>query len=147
MVLKPDGYLIVNEFIGPTRFQWTDRQIECINNLLAILPTKYRVLENGKSLKSKIFRPSRLRMKLGDPSEAIESSNICPCLSEHFNIVERKNYGGTILHMLLNGIAHHFIENNFEAQQWLQICFEIEDLLMKEGEIESDYAIFICKNK
>jgi len=23
--LKPNGYLIINEFIGPTRFRWTKR--------------------------------------------------------------------------------------------------------------------------
>jgi ubiquinone/menaquinone biosynthesis C-methylase UbiE len=38
LALKDNGYFIVNEFVGPSRFQWTERQITTINNLLAILP-------------------------------------------------------------------------------------------------------------
>ena len=25
--LKEGGYLVINDFVGPTRFQWTDRQL------------------------------------------------------------------------------------------------------------------------
>ena len=65
--LKPNGYLVINEFVGPTRFQWTERQLEIINSALTLLPSKYRKKINGSNLKSKVIRPSKLSMILGDP--------------------------------------------------------------------------------
>jgi ubiquinone/menaquinone biosynthesis C-methylase UbiE len=145
--LKFDGYLIVNDFVIPTRFQWNDRQLEVANSLLHIFPDKYRKLYNNTINKDKIYRPSRLRMILNDPSEAIESSSITPSLYSRFNVIEAKNYGGTLLHLLFNGIAHHFLNDDKEITQWLKLCFDIEDYLMAMENIKSDYAIFICKKK
>jgi hypothetical protein len=48
-------------------------------------------------------------MHYNDPSEAVESSNILSQLAIHFDIVEMKEYGGTVLHLLLYEIAHHFL--------------------------------------
>ncbi len=144
--LKPDGYFIVNEFVGPTRFQWTEKQIAVINALLTIFPNKYRkLIGNSNKEKLNIFRPSKLRMILGDPSEAVESSNILPYLRDIFEVVELKEYGGTILHLLFSEIAHNFISSKPEIKRWLHICFEIEDLLLSEKEISSDFIIAVCK--
>ncbi len=29
--LRPSGLMVVNDFVGPSRFQWTDRQLEVIS--------------------------------------------------------------------------------------------------------------------
>lgn len=141
--LKEDGLLVVNEFVGPTRFQWTDKQINVINNLLSILPEKYRKRYNMDSIKTRIFRPSILRMMLSDPSESVESSNILPFLNEIFTIVEYKEYGGTILQMLFAEIAHNFISDDILAKKWISLFFEIEDILLKEKEITSDFIFAV----
>jgi SAM-dependent methyltransferase len=36
--LAPDGIFYLNEYVGPSRFQWTDRQMRAVNDLLARLP-------------------------------------------------------------------------------------------------------------
>ena len=145
--LKPEGYFIVNEFVGPSRFQWSQRQLEIVNSLLSILPSKYKTLWNSSRVKPDVFRPSYLRMLLLDPSEAVESSRILPLLDEIFEVVEVKEYGGTILALLLNGIAHNFSAQDTVAQQWLNICFTVEDLLLEAGEIQSDFAFVVCKKR
>jgi hypothetical protein len=86
-------------------------------------------------------------MLLLDPSEAVESSRILPLLDEIFEVVEVKEYGGTILALLLNGIAHNFSAQDTVAQQWLNICFTVEDLLLEAGEIQSDFAFVVCKKR
>ena len=48
--LKADGLFVVNEFVGPNRFQWTDRQIEVTNALLTILPKKYKLKYNNNHI-------------------------------------------------------------------------------------------------
>jgi hypothetical protein len=81
----------------------------------------------------------------GDPSEAVESSKIEILLYKFFKVVEVKAYGGTILHMLFNGIAHNFLSEERETQHWIDICFEVEDLLLSSGEIRSDFMVAVCK--
>lgn len=145
--LKPNGYLIINEFVGPTRFQWTERQLEIINSTLALLPSKYRKKIDGIDFKTKVIRPSKLSMILGDPSEAIESSNILKSLAEEFDLVEKKEYGGTIILLLFYQIAHNFVSDNELIKRWIKLCFEIEDLLLAENEISSDYIFAVYKKK
>src|SRR4051812_9473871 len=40
--MKPEATLVVNEYVGPNRFQFRDRQLEIINALLAALPERLR---------------------------------------------------------------------------------------------------------
>ena len=145
--LKPTGYFILNDFVGPTRFQWTDRQLEVINGVLAILPRKYRMRWPDRSVKSKIHRPGRLRMMLSDPSEAVESSKVLPLLRRYFEVVEMKGLGGTILHMLFSDIAMNFLSDDEESRGLLEMCFLIEDTLIKIGDISDDFVLAVCKRK
>lgn len=145
--IKPDGFFVADEFVGPTRFQWTDRQLEIVNGLLALLPNKYKTLWKSDSTRSKIFRPSRLSMILNDPSESVESAKIMPLLCQIFDVIEVREYGGTILNLLLMGIAHNFLVEDAETQRFLEFCFEAEDLLLKSGEIQSNFVVAICKKR
>jgi len=145
--LKPDGYFLVNEFVGPTRFQWTDRQLEVVNGLLSTLPEECRRIWRTGALKRRVFRPSKLRMVLTDPSEAIESARIVPLLEEMFEVTELTGYGGTVLHLLLNGIAHHFTSDDAPCRRLLDSCFAIEDALIESGELASDYAFAVCRKR
>jgi len=142
--LKPGGYLLVCEFVGPTRFQWSDRQLAVANALLAILPDKYKKTTRG-DYKRNIPRPGYLRMLLTDPSEAIESSRIMPLLHKYFEIVELKEIGGTIINLVFTKIAHNFTSEDAIAKRFLRICGDVEDLLMEIDDIESDHVVAICK--
>jgi SAM-dependent methyltransferase len=145
--LEPDGYLVVNEFVGPPRFQWTNRQMQATNGLLAILPAQYRTRWNSMAVKTFAYKPGLLRMFLSDPSEAIESSHILPLLRKLFDVVEVKGFGGNILHLLFDGIAHHFSSPDAEAQNWLKLCFEIEDQFLASDKCQSDFVIAICRKR
>ena len=143
--LKADGYFVVNEFVGPTRFQWTARQLEVINGLLSVLPAKYKRLFGTASIKVREINTSRLRMILRDPSEAVESAKIRPLLRKTFDVVESKEYGGAVLHLLFNGIAQNFLSGDAETQRWLELCFQVEDMLWASGEVESDFLVAVCR--
>ncbi|MBN1183775.1 MAG: class I SAM-dependent methyltransferase [Bacteroidales bacterium] len=143
--LKPSGFFILNDFIGPSKFQWTDRQLEIVNALLHILPKHYRIRMSNNKLKTKVYRPSRLRMQLMDPSEAAESSEIKNALFKYFDVIEIHNMGGTILMQLLNDIAHNFRPEDDIASRIIQILISIEDNLIKSNDIESDFIFAICR--
>lgn len=141
--LKEDGILYLNEFIGPTRFQWSDRQLEVVNAILATLPKKYRLTE--KHFKGFISRPTIQDMIQRDPSEAVRSAEIVSVVQSYFDIIERRDYGGTILHLLLSGIARNFTSINKLDQEFLDIVFRLEDALIACGDLTSDFAVIIAK--
>lgn len=143
--LKPGGYFFLNEFVGPTRFQWTERQLQIVNGILAILPPEYRIIYNSRRRKNKVHRPGRLWMQLSDPSEAVESDRILPLIEENFTIVEKKGYGGTILSLLFSEIAHNFMSDDPATKRLLQLCFDIEDALLTTNDIRDDYVMMMCE--
>jgi ubiquinone/menaquinone biosynthesis C-methylase UbiE len=143
--LRPGGFLVANEFFGPTRFQWSDRQLSVVNALLRLFPSKYTLLHQSQLPKLKSIRPSKLSTRLSDPSEAVESSNIIPMLREYFRVVKVNGYGGTVLHLLFSGIGHHFVHPDPVAERLLNLSFEVEDILLKSGELPHDFALVDCQ--
>ena len=140
-MLKPGGLLLVNDFVGPSRFQWTPRQLQAANALLALIPKDYRRRWSDDRVKTRVDAPGRLRMKLADPSEAAESSLILPLLGKMFNTLELKNKGGALIPLVFHEIAHHYIQPDETAAEILRLCFATEDLLMRSGEIAGDYIL------
>jgi len=145
--LTSSGYFVINEYVGPSRFQWSDKQIKIANSIRSILPEKLRTHVVDSSVNKKIIKPSRLSMILKDPSEAIESSKITPLLNQIFEVVEICPYHGAILHLLFDGIAQNFLTEDEETQKYLQLCLEIEDVLTNTESVPSDYVVVICKKK
>lgn len=144
-LLMPGGLLVVNDFVGPSRFQWTPRQLQAANAMLALIPEAYRRRWPDGKVKKNIFAPGRLRMKLADPSEAAESSLILPLLAETFTPLAVINKGGAIACLVFFEIAHHYIQGDETAERILQLCFALEDLLMQSGEISSDYILGVYR--
>jgi SAM-dependent methyltransferase len=142
--LKRGGVFFLNEFIGPSQFQWTDRQLEIVNGLLHTLPKKYKIMNNN-TLKVEVQRPSISQMNAVDPSEAIRSGEIVDILSSFFRIIKKSDYGGTILHLLLEGIAFNFDINNKEDIRLLNLLFDVEDCLLELGDITNDFSVIIAQ--
>ena len=142
--LKPGGVLYADEFVGPTLHQWPARQLELANDHLARLPRRLRMQENGRE-KTRVLRPSRCRMYLLDPSEAVDSAAILPALRRTFEIDELRGYGGSLLQLVLSGIGHHFADDDAEAKQHLQALFAAEDALLARGELAHDFVVALCR--
>lgn len=145
--LCPDGYFVIDEYVGPSRFQWTEKQLAVSNAVRSILPEKYRVHVIDGSTDKKIIKPSRISMIMKDPSEAIESEKILPLLHQMCDVVELRGYHGAITHLLFDGIAHNFLDNDDQAKRYINICLEIEDTLTECGELNNNYAVVICRKK
>jgi ubiquinone/menaquinone biosynthesis C-methylase UbiE len=129
-LLKDDGLLVLFEYVGPNRLQWTRYQLEFTNRLLKELPAEYKTKAGSGSIKSRVYRPGLLRMLITDPSEAIDSESIIPAVHRHFKVLEERKLGWDITHLLLKDIAHHFINGNPESQKLLEYIFEKEDEYM-----------------
>lgn len=145
LALRPEGFLFLNEFVGPTRFQWTDRQLEVVNGLLSSLPEEMRVsLVDGRPKRS-VRRPTIAEMIATDPSEAVKSGELLEVASKFFEILEIRPYGGTVLHLLLDDIAGRFQRPEPWARQLLASIAEVEWALIASGDLPSDFAVVVAK--
>ena len=145
--LKPGGFFVLYEYVGPTQFQWTYEQLGIINDLLEILPAKYReYISFPGQFKEHIPRPTIDEMNRIDPSEAIRSDELVPLLAQYFTIVERIDYGGTILQMLLQDIVGNFNLQKEEDIAILNLICYLEETLIKKNILPSDFAFIIAKN-
>jgi len=144
-VLKPDGLLIINEFVGATRHQFSKKQIIAINEAIKSIPKKFRKRFKSKLHKNKYRGVGVLRMIMADPSECVDSESIIPAIHKHYNTLIEKPYGNNLLMSALRDISHHFYELNTEKKQVLDKIFEIEDKYLKEN--QSDFVFGIYQNK
>ena len=94
--LRINGYFVVVEYVGPNRFQWTDRQIALIDGILRQLDIGY--LKDNKRVE--LGRPPLGDFMAIDPSEAVRSEDILPLLKEYFTVGYLKNFNGAIAHQL-----------------------------------------------
>ena len=130
-VLRPDGLLVLNDYVGPARLQWTAAQLAETNRVLRkVVPPRYRVRYLSGQLKTSVSGPGRVRMRLADPSEAVESDRIVPALRQHFQPLEEAVLGGNILTLVLKDIAHHFMGNEAETQALIAELFRLEDAFL-----------------
>lgn len=138
--LKPNGVFHLHEYVGPTRFQWTDAQIALVNDFMDSLPPRLRALPSGLP-KGRMTRPTIEHMIATDPSEAVRSADLLAALQPWFEIVEERRTGGTLAHLALGDIAQNFAPDSAEDRAILQELFATEDAAMASGLIGSDFAI------
>jgi 2-polyprenyl-3-methyl-5-hydroxy-6-metoxy-1,4-benzoquinol methylase len=140
-VLREDGLLVFDEFVGPTKFQWTGAQLRAANDLLAALPAERRIQHDGR-VKRRVIRPSLLSMRLDDPSEAVEAADLLPSLRRWLTPLEEHPYGGTVLHIALSGIAQNFRDDDAETAGLLAQCFAAEDAALPV--LGHDFMYAVC---
>jgi SAM-dependent methyltransferase len=140
--LTPDGLFILEEFTGPTQFQWTDRQIEVVRTLMEMLPNDLRMLRWG-AVKPYEGRPTVEDVVAASPFESIRSAEIVPLFQRFFRVVELRPLGGTLQHLLYNGIAHNFTLDRADATACVQAIIDVEDALIDAKLLPSDFMLLV----
>jgi SAM-dependent methyltransferase len=86
--LKKTGMLVVDEFIGPSRFQWPKQVCDVVNSIL-------RSLTLGKAFRPLVL-PELAVMAMSSPFESIRSSELGPLLEVQFqeNIILEQRFMG-----------------------------------------------------
>lgn len=140
--LKPQGLLVINEYVGPNRLQYPRQQIKAINKAIQLIPKEYRLRFKTQIEKKKVHGPGLWRMILADPSECVDSASILPAVHRHFKILEEKPYGGNILMLALKDIAHHFLQPDEEAQGVLHKLFRAEDQYLEQHKSDFIFGVY-----
>lgn len=146
-ILAPDGAIFINDYIGPSRFQWSDAQVLQVNRLLQILPDRFVQTKTG--LTRRFYdRVSPETIAAFDPSEAVRSAEILPLLAQRFQIEDCRGYGGDLLHLALGAIAQNFdpdLSGDPTGPAYLQRLIEASDHLRANGRSADDFAVVIAR--
>ena len=140
--LTPGGFFVLEEFVGPSQFQWTDQQIDLVRSLMAVMPERLRHFRNGE-VKSMEGRPTPDQVVAVSPFESIRSAEIVPVFQQFFDLVAVRALGGTIQHLLYNGIASNLRLDDEEAIRYLRAVMAIEDTLIDSQMLPSDFMLLI----
>ena len=145
--LKPGALLLLDKYIGPSQFQLPPETAAVINQVLTLLPARYRInlfTKDGSTIDQ--FTPASVDFfERTDPSESIRSAEIVSTLKKYFDIVEFRPYRGALLHMLLSGIAGNFDETNEADATILSLLATVEELLERHKILTSDFAVIVAR--
>jgi len=144
--LRPAGLFLINEFVGPRQFQFTDLQLGLVRELLDDLPSAWR-RQRGGEIKTEYVRLPVEHWNRADPSEAIRSDRIIPEVERRFQVVERIDYGGTLLDLLLEHIVHNFDSSSEKDVAAIRLLARVEDILIRAGVLPSDFTVMAMRKK
>lgn len=143
--LTPDGLLVVNEYVGPSRFQFPDEYLPLMDGLLAVLPESHRRSLKDGSVKEKASRPNAKEVYDVDPSESVRSDEIMGLIEERFEIVYRADFGGTLLQFVLSDIAGNFDPADPKDVAMIDLVCLYERTLIEQGVLPSDFVYLVAK--
>jgi SAM-dependent methyltransferase len=129
-VLRRNGLVYLDEYVGPSRFEWTDENLALQRAAFQTIPAALRrVAELPPPIQE------------DDPSEAFRSSEIVPLLHRGFDIIERRDYGGTILSVLFPAVDFAHAPSDL-----VDDLIKTEQRLLAEG-APSFYTIIVARPK
>jgi SAM-dependent methyltransferase len=127
--LKRGGAVYVDEYVGPSRGDWTRDQLGLAQAVLDILPAE------GK------LRPDiELPVEPNDPSEAIRSSEIPRFLGDFFDIAVWRPYGGQVVDLVMPNLAADWAASP-EGLPYVQAMLDIEDYELARNPASTHYVV------
>lgn len=145
--LKEDGLLVINEYVGPCRFQWDARQLELVFEVYGFLPWRYRFNSLVPGTEPYPRPPEVCSMVINNPSEAVRSSEMLGVVERYFERIDRREIGGTLLNPILSGILENFDEDDELDRSFMGVVASLEEELIQGGFIASDFVVDVYRRR
>lgn len=145
--MKPGTLFFANDYIGPSRMQYSDAHLELVNQLLASLPESKRVnkLAND-TIKTRVERlPVETYLKI-DPSEGVRAAEIVPVMRQYFD-VEVIPTGMTLLYEVLLGIVHNFDPDDAQDNALIDLMLVADEMCSTYAAVEPCFACLVGRRK
>jgi SAM-dependent methyltransferase len=132
--LKPGGLVYLDEYMGPSRSEWTDGEWGFARSAFDSLPED---LKNRPNL--------MIPLPLDDPSESIRSSAIRPAAARLFEVVEERPYGGNILWFVFPCLDMERLRQDSTGA--LSRLIALEEHLLERGWVESYFRVIVARKR
>ena len=117
--LNDNGCFFCNDFVGATRFQWSDLELFIVNGIRSQLP--HFLFKYGETLiKRYIYRPTIEAMLEQDPSEAADSDSIIPAVKKYITNPLIINAGGLVYNLACSDILLNIKDDSQLLGQMLE---------------------------
>lgn len=132
-VLRTGGAFVMDDFIGPNRFQWSQAALDIASWVRSQLPPRYlrHPVSEQAAISAVIMRPELNEMIRIDPSEAADSENIIPAIQKYFPKADVCMTGGAMYALALNDVLANIDEEN--DQEMLEMLLKLDDLCSHLG--------------
>jgi SAM-dependent methyltransferase len=138
--LRPGGVFAMDDFVGPSCFQWPHAALNAIALFRCSQPRRLLLSPSAMGFEPVVIVPPSIKaMREADPSEAADSERILPELEKVFPDAEIILTGGYIYHTGLNDILQNFPEDGEE----LEAALRVDALLSQSG--LNQYAVAIAR--
>jgi SAM-dependent methyltransferase len=116
-ILRSDGVFFMDDYVGASRFQHSDRSLRIASMVRSALPERYLTdPENPDQLLPKnLDRPDKKLLAREDPSEAADSDRILPSVRRCFPNAEITLTGGVVYHLALSDVLANFDDERDKA--------------------------------
>lgn len=139
--LKPGGCFAMDEFVGATRFQWTDAELDIASDIRASLSGQL-MRDPGdptRSLDGRVLRPDLDAFIAADPSEAADSANILGAVRAFFPEARITLTGGVVYSLALDQVLANFDDVKDAAR--LESLLQLDERLIEDGHVHQAIAI------
>jgi len=140
--LKSEGYLWIHDFIGETQFQYDPKRLAIINNILAVLPEKFRQNKITGNVTNEIKRPDP--GDLGSPFESIRSSEILPVFQRWFTVEWKLEFDAFLRLVVPQGTRAVYLENE-DTKALFEILMLLDDLCIKERIVQPSGGQYLMR--
>ena len=127
--MRPEAVLYLDEYVGPSRTDWTDALMEGVRRIYGELPRSARASDE-------LPYP----IQVDDPSEAIRSGEILSTLHAGFDVEQIRGYGGNVLSILYPATAW----SGLDPQQVERLIAADERTMQSSGPF---YALIVARPK
>jgi SAM-dependent methyltransferase len=134
-VLRPNGLFYMNDFVGPSRMQYTARQLDLAERARASLSARCLVDPHnpaGPPLPLRRVRPKIEAMLSTDPSECADSERILSAVTQWFPGATVKPTGGVVYGLALSDVLANLDEESDGAL--IKAMMLADDLCIEAGE-------------
>ena len=146
-VLRPGGLLIYDEYVGPDHHLYHAQAMAIMDEINACLAPQYRWDVLANETREAMRRPSLEWMLQHDPSEGVHASRILPLTHQWFDVLDRADYGGTILRPFFTGILPNFDWSDPKDQTVASLVVLIEQLLTRHGALPHYHTSVVARRR
>ena len=146
-VLKPDGLLIYDEYIGPDHHIYDDHVLAIMDRINACLSPAYKWDHLARHERQSVPKPDLQWMLQHDPSEGVHASQILPLTHRYFDVIDRRDYGGSIMRPFFTGILPNFDWADPKDQTVGRLVVLLERLLVEQGAIPSYQTAIVARRR
>jgi len=131
--ISDDGVLYLDEYVGPSRFEWNNHRLLIARGIYRSIPREFRTHDE-------LPRP----LAAADPSEAIRSSEILPLLHIGFDVEKVRGYGGNLLSLLFPNLKWRSIPDRHALVPFL---IEMEKEILRMRDVTPFHVVVVARPK